>query len=42
MEFVDRSTDQGIFDRNFNFVQGISRTTLPFQSRLRARESHME
>jgi len=42
MEFVDRSIDRGIFDRNVNFAQGNSPTALPFQLRLRAPESHME
>jgi len=41
MEFVDRSIDCGIFDRNVSFAQGIPSTALPFQSRLRAPESHM-
>ena len=30
VEFVERSIDRSIFDRNINFVRGISRTTLPF------------
>jgi hypothetical protein len=42
MELVDRSMDRGIFDRNVGFVQGIPSTALPFQSRLRAPESHMQ
>jgi len=42
MEFVDRSIDRGIFNRNVSFVQGLPSTALPFQSRLRAPESHME
>jgi hypothetical protein len=42
VEFVDRSIDRSIFDRDASFGQGISRTALPLQSRLRTRESQLE
>lgn len=41
-EFVDRSIDKGILERDASFTQQKPRTTLPFQSKLSLLKSHMK